>query len=182
VRLRLTGERPNLWSECTAQGANGKFCSRPSLPEAPFPICVHHAAKLVEYISKVVADQSGTKFDNVLDIFRVFDLLDGAEDIPLPPRPKNGHVYYIELDGLIKIGFSTELARRIRHYPPTTKFLAAEPGESVLEKRRHAEFAHLRHGGVKSEWFNDDPGLREHIRCIQSLADRPGSGFVRSVA
>lgn len=182
MRPQFTGSKPShQWSECTAQRRDGKFCSRESLPEAPFPICLHHAAEVIEYVSKVASDRVGEQVDNPLDLFRMFDTLLGAPNIPLPPRPVDGHVYYLELDGLIKIGYSSELRRRVRSYPPTSKFLAAEPGDQTLEKRRHGQFAHLRHGGVKSEWFREDPELREHIDCIQSLAGRPDSGFVRSL-
>lgn len=75
-----------------------------------------------------------------------------------------GWVYYIELDGLIKIGFSTNVANRMRAYAPTAKLLAAEPGTKKVERARHQHFgAYLARG---REWFQDVPELRTWITTV----------------
>lgn len=87
---------------------------------------------------------------------------------PEPPtRPARkvlvgpGSVYYVALDGLIKIGYSQDVTERLRAYPPTAKLLAVEPGNKHVERKRHQRFGkHLAKG---REWFTDAPELREWI-------------------
>lgn len=71
-----------------------------------------------------------------------------------------GLVYYIRINGQIKIGFTTNLAQRSRSYPPGSELLAVEPGDKALEKRRHTQFARYLARG--REWFADVPPITEH--------------------
>ncbi len=75
-----------------------------------------------------------------------------------------GWVYYIELDGLIKIGFSTNVKNRMRAYAPTAKLLAAEPGTKKVERSRHQHFGAYR--ALGREWFRDTPELRTWITTV----------------
>lgn len=75
-----------------------------------------------------------------------------------------GWVYYVELDGLIKIGFSKDVTRRMRQYAPTARLLAVEPGTKKVEKERHQTFrAHLARG---REWFRDTDEIRTWITTV----------------
>jgi hypothetical protein len=75
-----------------------------------------------------------------------------------------GWVYYIQIDGLIKIGYAADVAKRMRSYPPTAQLLAVEPGTLKVEKARHQHFGkHLAKG---REWFSDVPELREWIDTL----------------
>lgn len=77
-----------------------------------------------------------------------------------------GWVYYLELDGLIKIGFSKDVKKRMRQYAPTAKLLAAEPGTLNVERERHQHFAaYLARG---REWFRDVPELRDWITTLRT--------------
>jgi len=69
-----------------------------------------------------------------------------------------GSVYYIALDGLIKIGYSQDVTARMRAYPPTATLLAVEPGSKSVERKRHQRFGKFLAKG--REWFTDDPELR----------------------
>lgn len=51
-----------------------------------------------------------------------------------------GFVYYIRMDDLIKIGYATNIANRMRAYPPSAELLAAHPGTEKLEREIHLEF------------------------------------------
>ncbi len=80
-----------------------------------------------------------------------------------------GHVYYLRVGDLIKIGFSADLARRIKEYPPNTVVLAAHPGTPRTERQMHERFsAHLARG---REWFYPVDEITDHI--AQVLAEYP---------
>lgn len=138
---------------CTIQSANGNFCDAPASPGAPFPICQHHLVQLTRH-----AIQTGDAIS------------DGTAGTP--EAYWNRHVriskanwsvvYYIDLgDGTAKIGFTTNLRRRMQSlFVDPSRLLAVERGGREQERMRHRQFAHLRIG--RSERFRLTDELREH--------------------
>lgn len=83
---------------------------------------------------------------------------------------KPGFVYYLQVGERIKIGYSTDVKKRMRAYPPGSKLLAVEGGSPQLEAQRHREFAGSLVDG--REWFRPDEILLEHIdRTAQMDSD-----------
>lgn len=81
-------------------------------------------------------------------------------------RVKESAVYYFRAqDGLIKIGRSVDVRRRLKALlVDSAALLAIEPGDHRKEKLRHRQFAHLRIG--MSEFFTPAGDLLEHIDGI----------------
>ena len=83
-------------------------------------------------------------------------------------RPKSharGKVYYLRVDGLIKIGYSSNVYGRLRAYPPSSELLAVEPGSMETERLRHGQFrADLKHG---REWFRESDDLKSWITAVR---------------
>lgn len=73
----------------------------------------------------------------------------------------DGWVYYMRINGRIKIGYTTNLRQRSRNYPPGTELLAVEPGTRDTEKRRHDQFSRSLAQG--REWFAESDDLAAHI-------------------
>ena len=77
-----------------------------------------------------------------------------------------GHVYYLRVGDLIKIGFTTDITRRMNEYPPNAAVLAAHPGTQRTERDMHRKFsAHLARG---REWFTPHAELDEHIITVNN--------------
>lgn len=72
-----------------------------------------------------------------------------------------GHVYYMRINGQIKIGYTANLRQRSRNYPPGTELLAIEPGTTALERERHLQFSRSLARG--REWFAESEDLTAHI-------------------
>lgn len=155
-------------SHCTAQINMGKFCDAPSIPGAPFPICISHAAALVRYVSQVAETSGATEVTSTLDLMRRFNVCIGTADFVWPDAPtaEPPVVYYLRLGDHVKIGTTVDLRKRMMVYPPRTLLLATEPGNRVTENIRHAEFAHLRVPGPRREWFRDAPELQSLVRHL----------------
>ena len=146
-------------SACTAIEQNGAFCDRESLPDAPFPICVIHAAEVLRYLNSVVTD-GGAAVEAVRAIEGVDapSILIPDEDEPL--------VYYLRVGDHIKIGHSTNFTVRRRQYPPDAELLAVEFGDTALELQRHRQFR--KDLAMRREWFKPSRELMAHIK---ELAD-----------
>ena len=87
----------------------------------------------------------------------------------------DGWVYYMRINGRIKIGFTTNLRQRSRNYPPGTELLAVEPGTPELEKRRHGQFSRSLAQG--REWFAESEALTGHIARLAKEYATPTSAM-----
>jgi hypothetical protein len=150
---------------CTAESKGHRFCDRLSIPDAPFPICSRHALAIFRHMADALDSA-----DPVLRLVAGFEEMDDARAKRYRGERRTGTdasvVYYLLIDGLVKIGYAADLERRLVAYPPTAKVLATEPGGREVESIRLAEFADYKSAG--REWFTPGPRLRAHI---EGLAD-----------
>jgi len=82
-----------------------------------------------------------------------------------------GIVYYMRINGQIKIGYTANLTQRSRHYPPGTELLAVEPAGPYTERDRHQQFHRDRVRG--REWFEPSSELMEHIAELEKIHEVP---------
>ena len=88
-----------------------------------------------------------------------------AEERLAKSKTRPGHICYLQVGALIKIGFSSTLDERLRAYPPDSKVLATHPGTPELEQVIHRKFFnHLSHG---REWFTPSPEIDRHIQEVR---------------
>ncbi len=132
------------WPECQAE-ADGSGA----------PLCRNHLARAYRTFKETYVALLDDVADNTL-----------ARALANPPTTKlserPGHVYFVRFQGLIKIGFTTNMPSRMQAIPHE-ELLAAVPGQLADEKRCHAAFAHLREQG---EWFRPEPDL---LACIAEV-------------
>lgn len=156
-------DRTAVIPRCTAMKASGNFCDGKSLPDAPFPICVKHAADVLHYLNSFMpADQDG----RIILAVRGMENARAQREERKRFTPKTGQVYYVRVGDTIKIGHSDNVPRRIRQYPPGSALLAVEPGELALEHQRHYQFRAHRVAG--REWYAPAPELMAHIDRVRS--------------
>ncbi|MDG3012161.1 GIY-YIG nuclease family protein [Rhodococcus sp. D2-41] len=82
-----------------------------------------------------------------------------------------GEVYYARIGDRIKIGYSKDVRRRMRAYPPDTQLLAVHPGSKDTERQMHHRFAHCLADG--REWFTPDTSLADHIESVVAEHGEP---------
>jgi hypothetical protein len=80
-------------------------------------------------------------------------------------RNRPGSIYYLLVGGLVKIGFTTDVYRRMMQYPPNSELLALHPGTPALEKEMHQDFS--RHLAEGREWFHPNAELDAHIQRVR---------------
>lgn len=76
-----------------------------------------------------------------------------------------GTIYFVRIGDRIKIGFTTDLYRRMCQYPPNSELLAIHPGTPGLERQTHKQFAH--HLADGREWFRPNRELADHIEKVR---------------
>lgn len=155
--------RATHWSTCTAQKESGNFCDAPTIPEAPFPVCVRHAAQLYTFLSERIKESahgSATSLDALIELTAT-----GHQRTRQPSSWNDGVVYYVQVGELVKIGNAVNLRRRLTVYPPGRRLLATEPGGEMRERKRHHQFRASR---VEREWFRPTDDLVAHIVKLRS--------------
>lgn len=80
-------------------------------------------------------------------------------------------VYYVVLDGLIKIGTTTQFRRRMTNLR-AEEYLAVEPGGITLETKRHHQFALQRVPG-DGELFRPSAELLAHAQALYDAYGLP---------
>lgn len=88
-----------------------------------------------------------------------------------PDENLTGVVYYLRINNLVKIGFTTNLAQRSRAYPPGSELLAVEPATTYTERERHQDFSRWRAQG--REWFHESETLSQHIESLVAAHGLP---------
>lgn len=103
------------------------------------------------------------------------ELVERVRQVRAKPETGASLVYFIEREGLIKIGFSTNLKKRLKDISkgssmpdgmtigPVT-LLATEPGDRNLESRLHRRFDRSRVDNT--EWFRPSKALRRYIEDL----------------
>lgn len=132
-----------------------------------FPVCYEHA-QLIASVMNGPAD--GTK--EALISTAIFNeqflkrerQIREVEQLHATRGSKPGWIYYVLTDGKIKIGYSTNITRRLRAYPPGSEVLAVHPGTPDLEKQIHRDFDAHRVAG--REWFRPDPEILDHCERV----------------
>lgn len=85
---------------------------------------------------------------------------------------KQSVVYYVNDGDSIKIGTTTNLRSRLLALRiPESDLLATEPGGPKLERKRHAQFAHLRRG--RWERFEPTSDLLAHVLTVRKEHGEP---------
>lgn len=138
-----------IWPNC------GEYVGR--WPE--LKLCNPHARVVHDNVARDLAEDEARRSREAHERLAAAGMLPQPEE-----RQKRPTIYFVQVGGHIKIGWTTDLQRRMRAYPPNTQLLAAQPGTRAQEQALHRRFAvHRSHG---REWYPLAPQLLEHIRAV----------------
>lgn len=99
-----------------------------------------------------------------------------GETIPRDSRiGSDGYVYFLRVDDLIKIGYSTQPDRRLRAYPPNAEVLAVIPGTKKSEAALHGRFRFALQRG--REWFRPADEILEYVNEMVQHYGPPGPEY-----
>lgn len=72
-----------------------------------------------------------------------------------------GEIYFVRIDDLVKVGWTSKLADRVRSYGPKAELLANYPGTRADEAALHRQLTPARFRG--REWYSDTDVIRAFI-------------------
>lgn len=82
-----------------------------------------------------------------------------------------GEIYFVRIDDLIKVGWTSKLADRIRAYGPKAELLTNYPGTRADESALHRQLTPSRFRG--REWYSDTDIIRAFIAEAITKHGRP---------
>ncbi len=173
-------------SRCAIKG-----CSRPAEADAPIPLCDQHLVVAHDWIERDVGvtdllpapcaacgSPVGVRYPSGW-ICAVCEWRVGDRPDEEPAVARVDVVYYIRFKDRIKIGTSHNPRQRLATLWHE-ELLAFERGDRLVEQRRHAQFAD--HRILRTEWFESNPALDEHIAELSAGVDDPWSQYARWVS
>ncbi|MRG59548.1 GIY-YIG nuclease family protein [Agromyces sp. CFH 90414] len=161
-----------MTTACGIRSRDGATCAEPIEPGAPLPLCTTHLLLAHDWVERTTGAVDllpapcaacghpvGRRYPAGLVCercdWRVGDVPDdGVTDASVDV------VYYVRWRDRVKIGTSASPRRRLAVLP-VEEVLAFEPGDRLLERRRHEQFAAHRFAGT--EWFALHADIRAHV-------------------
>lgn len=132
---------------------------RDTTVEAPFPICAAHYAGLIRHFHQTVQGNGYTR-----DLYGNYE--DRIERETQDRRERERVLYFIRFGDLVKIGITSNVARRLSELPHD-EVLGVMRGTYKDEAQWHDRFAEHHHQG---EWFRCTPYVRSRIEAALAEA------------
>lgn len=147
-------------------------CTQPMIHKIgqPLGVCYGHGLGIADYFEWVKEDFE-LKLSK-LSRFESHAKRQRREERAAESRRHHpGWIYYLQVGDHIKIGFTVDVKRRLKAYPPGSRLLALHPGTKQLEHDTHTIFVGSRAAG--REWFLDTDELRDHIKAVHADFGEP---------
>jgi len=156
------------WRKCPKEGQQQTAID--------LPFCHEHRQIIIDIGTKVSAIKVVVEEQRIAErVARQVQLVSIVEASAEPSQAKLGWLYFVQVDDLIKIGYTTNLYQRLCHYPPNAIVLATQPGTMKMEKALHGQFRFALAKG--REWFHVRPEILEHIAGVVTNYGKPADGL-----
>ena len=145
-------DRPTFPMDVTTNTCAYDECSLPAWEELSMHLCQRHAFAAYAQVAKV------GKIETAL-------AMSGLPNTPRSEQPSLntlGYVYFAKRDRLVKIGYSTDVHKRMQSL--RADLLVAIPGTMVDERAHHKRFAYCHDHG---EWFKPSKELVSYIKDLR---------------
>lgn len=160
------------WSVCLVPGCGEELTGRLGGPGHPFPYRRDHQSTLPLCFTHLgVAYRQGSyRADDPLMVQALalaverkravedeFDKRTQREWL----ESKDGHIYFVRLNGLVKVGWSRDVDTRLRAYGPDVEVLAIHPGTQSDETNLHRQLRPALARG--REWYEDGKIIADFV-------------------
>lgn len=156
------------WSACLVPGCGETPSSHwadlyDRNPDYRLPLCTRHQAVVWKSVERDKANPAVLAATTILD-----ELENQDRAVDQHKRDKEEHLkrtagdlYFIKLNGLIKVGWTRDLPTRIKSYGASVEVLCHYPGSRDDETNLHRQLKPARARG--REWYHDGDIIRMYI-------------------
>lgn len=148
---------------CVITSKGGTPCLRPGKVWIGFEgfICEHHAMRIWERVELRDANNCDRHIPGAES--REYTRADTRKKRTEERRKPSaaGQIYFVSVDGLVKVGWTSKLADRIRAYGPKAIVLANYPATRKDEAALHKQLTPARAHG--REWYHDGDIIRMFV-------------------
>jgi hypothetical protein len=116
-------------------------------------LCELHAGAIWENVEWRDAKQRDQSIDGIEWRDQVRVEARAIRDVERRKPTSMGQIYYVRVNDLIKVGWTSKLAERVRSYGPDAELLANYPATRSDEAALHRQLAPSRYRG--REWYSD---------------------------
>ena len=128
-------------------------------PDPKLPLCAEHISEVWDHVQsdteafeRRITERSFKQIaQERRDEIATNKAIKEAQRLRASKKDQPGWVYFLLWNGQIKIGYTTNIERRLREYPPGSTLLALHPGTPRVEQSYHQRFGKHRIGG--REWY-----------------------------
>lgn len=156
------------WSVCIVPGCGGSLIMYGKVrnrrdrrdPSLELPICYTHAAVIWNELASLHTRQ-GDFIDAIADVNQRLaerEVREREESKARRQAREDGEIYYIRLNGLVKVGWSRDFYVRLRAYGPDVEVLCHYEGTRSDETNLHRQLRPALARG--REWYHDGDIIR----------------------
>lgn len=156
------------WDACCIAGCGEKV--RVYAPQRDvdlrLPVCSYHAVIIKRQIDPAWDDEGLIELRSDYQAHReqVRDGSQRAASIDSNGGSSKGQLYFVRLNGLVKVGWSAELVKRLKAYGPDVEILCHYPGTRQDETLMHRQLKPYLAKG--REWFEDCKVIEDIVAGI----------------
>lgn len=145
------------WDACCIAGCGDKVRvhDRQRDVDLRLPVCTHHAVIIKRQIDPAWDDEGvmDARRDAQVHREQIRYGSQRAAVIDANGGSSKGQLYFVRLNGLVKVGWSAELVKRLKAYGPDVEILCHYPGTRQDETLMHRQLKPYLAKG--REWFED---------------------------
>ena len=164
------------WNVCMVPGCGDRTVRVPEWArdvDAELPICAHHAI-----IVKQQIEPYWSRRDVIVERVQVqkhkdqvADGLERSVEIAHNGNSAKGQIYFLRQNGLVKVGWSSNLLNRLKAYGPDVEILCHYPGSRQDETLLHRQLRPFLAKG--REWYEDCKLIEDMVARIVSEHGAP---------
>lgn len=174
IRQRVTAAITN-WNICMVPGCGMGLVVLESQRDVDqrLPICTYHAVIVKRQIDPVWNDEPvrNDRYKVQLHRDQVRDGLNRTLDIADAANADNGWIYFLRLNGLIKVGWSSQLTNRLKAYGPDVAVLCHYPATRTDETLLHRQLRPYLAKG--REWYEDCKLIEDMVTSLIAQHGEP---------
>ena len=141
AEYRRTHDLDCVWPDCDDECRSNHY----TVAQPFMPLCEAHMYQTWQQ-AQTIADKANDRHPDKMVTHKR-----GARKVVRGPVTSLGWIYYLRIDGHIKIGYASDLLSRLKQYPPTAEFIYAHRSTQQDEKNIHSMLKlRLAHG---REWY-----------------------------